>query len=40
MGKETLRDKIYKIIAHIGWKLFLFGSELTEDEYLKQIKEQ
>ena len=40
MGKETLIDKFFRIIARIGWKLFLFGSRLTEDEYLKQIKQQ
>lgn len=38
MGKSTFKDKLYEFIAHISWKLFLFGSRMTEKEYLDSIK--
>jgi hypothetical protein len=40
MGKETLIDKLFSMVAHIGWRLFSFGSRLTEEEYLEQVKQQ
>lgn len=40
MGKETLKDKIFRLIAKIGWKLFIIGIRMTEEEYWEQIKQQ
>lgn len=40
MGKQTIVEIFKEKIASIGWKLFLWGSELTEEEYFKQIHEQ
>lgn len=39
MGKSTLTGMFYALIAEIGWKLFLFGSRLTEEAYFKQIED-
>lgn len=40
MGKQTLWEKIKDKIASIGWHLFLWGNDLTKEEYWKQIYEQ
>jgi len=40
MGKETIKEKIKEKIASIGWKMFLWGSNMTDEEYWKSIYEQ
>lgn len=37
MGKSTIFDRIMDFIAHIGWKLYLFGSQQTENQYRQAI---
>lgn len=39
MGKISLLKWFKLTIASIGWKLFIWGNETTEDEYWKQIYE-
>lgn len=40
MGKSSLIDKIKTLIANIGFKLFLWANQLTQEEYWKAIYEQ
>ena len=40
MGKQTLKQKIKDIVASIGWRLFLWGNNITAEQYWKQIYEQ
>ena len=37
MGKQSIVDKVKDFIAGIGWKLFLWGSEFTAEEYWETI---
>ncbi len=40
MDKLTLWEKIKEIIAGIAWRVFLWASALTQDEYLDQVYKQ
>lgn len=40
MGKRSLIDYIKDAIAWLGFRMFLWGNELTQDEYFDQIFEQ
>lgn len=40
MGKATIIGKIHDLVASIGWRLFLWGTRLTQEEYWRQIYEQ
>lgn len=40
MGPQTLLERIREWIGGIGWRLFLWGMNLTADSYWKQIYEQ
>ena len=40
MEKLSVIDRIKELIACMAWWLFLWSSDLTEDEYLSQIREQ
>jgi|SoiMetStandDraft_2_1073263.scaffolds.fasta_scaffold94811_2 hypothetical protein len=40
MGKQTFIDKIKDFIAGMGWQLFLWGNDLTKEEYWNAIYEQ
>lgn len=40
MRKKTLLEIIKQFIACIGWKLFIWGNNFTEEEYWHQIYEQ
>ena len=37
---ESLGQKIRMFVASIGWKLFIWGNQFTEEEYWSQIYEQ
>ncbi len=38
--RESLSQKIRMFISNIGWKLFIWGNDFTEEEYWEQIYEQ
>ena len=38
MGEEDIFDKIKEWIAKRSFRVFLWASDLTEDQYLKQLK--
>ena len=40
MGKQTIIEKIKEWLAGKCWEYFLKLNNLTEDEYIRQIKEQ
>jgi hypothetical protein len=40
MGKETFGDKVRSIIAGIGWRVFLWGIKMSEDEYITAIAQE
>lgn len=40
MKKQTLFNKVKDLIAGLSFRLFLWASSLTEDEYLKEIYRQ
>lgn len=39
MNKETLFDKLRDLIGSLGWKMFLWASEMTEEEYWERLYE-
>ncbi len=40
MGEQTLIDKIKSFIGHIGFSLFLWSINMTQDEYLDRIQDE
>jgi hypothetical protein len=40
MKKEILLQKLKNIISSIGWKLFIWGLGISQEEYWGQIYEQ
>ena len=40
MGKIELIERIKQWIAVIGWNLFIWGNNITEEEYWQRIYEQ
>lgn len=40
MKKESILIRIKMFIASIGWKLFIWGNNYTEEEYWQSIYEQ
>ncbi len=40
MEKETLIEKFKSWIAGIGFKIFLWGNESTEEQYWEEIYQQ
>lgn len=38
--KETIKEKIKSKIADIGWIMFLWGREMTQEEYWQIIYNQ
>ena len=40
MGSLTLKEKIKQWIASIGWQLFMWGNDITVEEYWNEIYEQ
>ena len=40
MGKLNLLTKLKLFIGNVGWKLFLWGNEFTEEEYWERVYEQ
>lgn len=40
MEPLTLLSKIKIFIAGIGWRLFIWGNDTTEEKYWKEIYEQ
>jgi hypothetical protein len=40
MGKKQLIDKFKDFISFIGWKMFLWGNDTTEEEYWEEIYQQ
>jgi hypothetical protein len=40
MKKETLLEKLKSKLASIGWKLFIWGNDFTEEEYWTRIYQQ
>lgn len=40
MGKSTLLETIKDWISSIGWKMFIWGINMTEDEYFNSIFKQ
>ena len=39
MGKQSLKDKIKEFITGIAFKVFLWGIEMTDDQYWKNVYE-
>jgi len=37
MGSLTILQRIKQVIAEIGWKLFIWGNDFTQEEYWQQI---
>jgi hypothetical protein len=37
MEKETIVERIRRFIASIGWKLFIWGNDFTQEEYWGRI---
>jgi len=40
MERETLIEKLKCKIASIGWKMFLWGNSLKQEEYWERIYQQ
>lgn len=40
MGKRTLLSELKQRIASIGFKLFLWGNDTTEEDYWEEIYQQ
>jgi hypothetical protein len=40
MKQETILDKFKNWVAGIGWALFLWGSQMTQEEYWQRIARQ
>ncbi len=40
MKKQNLLDKIKRKVSSIGWKLFIWGLGITQEEYWERIYEQ
>jgi len=40
MKKPSILTAIKQLLASIGWKLFIWGNDTTQEEYWKQIQEQ
>jgi len=38
MGKPTLKDKLLGLISAFAWRLFLWGSQTTEEQYWHAIE--
>jgi hypothetical protein len=40
MKRLSIIKKIKLFIGNIGWRLFLWGTDITENEYWSQVYEQ
>ena len=40
MEKQSIYKRFKQLLASIGWKLFIWGNEYTEEEYWQSIYEQ
>ena len=40
MGRVGLIDRLKQFIASIGWKLFIWGNNYTQEEYWESIYQQ
>ena len=38
MGQFTLVERFKLWVSSIGWRLFIWGSGMTEEDYWKEIK--
>jgi hypothetical protein len=40
MKKQNLLDRLKSKVSSIGWKLFIWGLEITQEEYWERIYQQ
>ena len=40
MMKDTIIQRIKSFIASLGWKMFIWGNDFTEEEYWEMIYNQ
>ncbi len=40
MKKETLLERLKRFLGSIGWKLFIWGNNFTQEEYWERIFQQ
>lgn len=40
MGKKTFFNKIKQYVSSIGWKLFIWGLDISEEDYWERIYQQ
>ena len=40
MGPLSFKQLVKSFISNIGWRLFLWGSDLTEEQYINQLYEE
>lgn len=40
MGKYNIKERIKEIVSSIGWKLFIWGLGISQEEYWNRIYEQ
>ena len=40
MKKETLLERLKRFLGSIGWKLFIWGNNFTQEEYWERIYRQ
>lgn len=40
MKKETLLERLKRFLGSIGWKLFIWGNDFTQEEYWERIYRQ
>lgn len=38
MGKLSLIKRMKEFVGNVAWKIFLWASEMTEDEYILMIQ--
>ena len=40
MGKQNLLDKLKSKVSSLGWKMFIWGLGITQEEYWERIYQQ
>lgn len=40
MGKQNLLDRLKSKVSSLGWKMFIWGLGITQEEYWERIYQQ